>query len=243
MVPSDFAKLTNLFWPGPQNLVLQANTDRIPEQVRAGLPTAAFRVPNHSMALEVLKKVGPIVMPSANLSGSPSATHWKHVESDFGKDFPVLDGGACKRGVESTILCHVGDRWQIARLGALSAEDFTAVLGYTPVIAALENSGKPLCPGQMFRHYAPKAQLLLKKDLNECDGVVIGFSDRSYPNASRVFFLGATNNPEEVAENLYAVLRQLDVEGISSASVDVDVPSGGLWTTILERLSKAQKKA
>jgi L-threonylcarbamoyladenylate synthase len=241
MVPSDFAKLTNLFWPGPLTLVLQANTDRIPNQVRAGLSTAAFRVPQHSLALEVLKKVGPIVMPSANLSGSPSATHWSHVESDFGIDFPVLDGGACKRGLESTILCYVGDCWQIVRLGAIAAEDFTSVLGYTPIIAALGSSEKPLCPGQMFRHYAPKAQLILTKQAQNCGGVVIGFSDRSYQNASRVIALGSTNNPEEVAENLYAVLRQLDVEGISDANVDVDVPSDGLWVTLLERLSKAQQ--
>lgn len=241
-IPSDFAKLAKAFWPGPLTMVLQVDPSKISEQVRAGLPTAAFRIPNHEIALKVIKKVGPIVMPSANLSGKPSATKAEHVENDFGKNFPVLDGGSCERGIESTIITFVDEKWQIVRLGSLTAEDLEVVLGYRPKVAVLQKGEQPLCPGQLFRHYAPKANLVLTDSAEKCSGTVLGYRDRKYANAKRIFILGSVEVPEEVAENLYAVLRQLDEENIASAHVDVKVPQDGLWRTILERIAKASNK-
>ena len=119
------------FWPGPLTLILPARLDLVPDVARAGLNTVAFRVPNHPIALELLKLTGPLVMPSANLSGKPSATSVHHVEDDFGANFPVLDGGSCKSGVESTILYlkEQGSEgeWVIVRLGALSPEEFNPI--------------------------------------------------------------------------------------------------------------------
>jgi len=112
-LPKDFSVLAEAFWPGPMTLILSADKLQVPKIVRAGLDTVAFRVPDHSLALEVLSNIGPVVMPSANLSGSPSSTCSEHVCNDFGRDFPVLDGDRCLRGVESTILIskkrEVGD--------------------------------------------------------------------------------------------------------------------------------------
>lgn len=239
--PPHTFELTKIFWPGPLTLVLPAIIEIIPETVRARLPTAAFRVPSHPMAQKLLSLTGPLVMPSANLSGSPSATDPMHVEADFGVDFPVVDGGSCTQGVESTILCWQAGKWVIARLGALAPESFFSVLGYCPQVVDTKQGAKsPICPGQLYRHYAPKAHLILtKRTPDNCQGVLIGFSDRHYPGGCRLLSLGDSQIPEQAAERLYAVLRQLDQEGIAEAWVDVDLPDEGLWLTLKERLSKA----
>lgn len=239
-IPEGTQKLAEAFWPGPLTLTLPSNPDKVPSRVRAGLTTTAFRIPNHPLTRELLQHTGPLVMPSANISGRPSATQRAHVEEDFGIDFPVLDGGACSHGVESTILHHNGECWQVIRLGALSAETFAPILGYVPAIAVTPKDHAPLCPGQLYRHYAPNAQLILSTDeLDKYQGVVIGFSDRSYPEAIRVIALGPVSTPEFVAESLYAALRQLDQEGVQKAIVDMRFPKEGLWLTIAERLKKA----
>lgn len=237
-LPEDFEALAQAFWPGPMTLVLDVKVDAIPEKVRAGLATAAFRVPQHPVAREVLQLSGPLVMPSANLSGRPSATMAKHVVEDFGADFPVVDGGACQRGLESTILIRQRGRWTIIRQGALSPEAFELVLGYLPAIQSA-NTKTPLCPGQLYRHYAPKAHLHLVKDMSDARGVLIGYDERHYPAGCRVLSLGSLKHPEQVAESLYKTLRQLDEESVSEAYVDMDIPSDGLWKTIFERLAKA----
>lgn len=234
-LPLQFNELAKTFWPGPLTLILPVYTDLIPHVVRAGLPTAGFRIPNHPLTLEILKKSGPLVMPSANISGSPSSTDAEHVENDFGIDFPVVDGGACLQGLESTILYYDEDKWVIGRMGAITPEVLQKVLGYKPTLS--KGHAKPICPGSHFRHYAPKAKLLLK-DAGEAP-VILGFSDKTYRKGARVIIMGSLEKPEEVAENLYRVLRQLDQEHISSAWVDMDFPRDGLWQTIAERLQRA----
>src|SRR5262249_3302090 len=116
----DIDALTTSFWPGPLTLVLPICTSQVPEKARAGLPTAGFRMPGDPLARALPERTGPLVMPSANLSGRPSATTPTHVETDFGHVFPVLDGGPSIGGLESTILYQVGERWQIIRQGALT---------------------------------------------------------------------------------------------------------------------------
>ncbi len=236
-VPAEAKALAEVFWPGALTIVLPCK-ENIPEKVRAGLPTAAFRIPNHPLTLNLLKAVGPVVAPSANLSGRPSATSPEHVEDDFGADFPVLNGGVCMRGLESTILGYHAGRWEVYRLGAIPAEAFFDVLGYIPGILKLRKGENPLCPGQLYRHYAPKARLALSKDFVPCE-VIIGYSDRAYPEDYKVFYLGRSDNPLEVSQTLYGILRKLDQLKIDSAWVDMRIPTGGIWSTIIERLQKA----
>lgn len=239
-IPPGFDQLASSFWPGPMTLVLPADENRVDSKARAGLPTAAFRIPGHPTTLALLKLTGPLVMPSANLSGKPSATSAEHVEHDFGSDFPVLDGGKCLRGVESTILIFVDGVWRIIRQGAIPAEAFQEILGYMPIVEVSAGRGKPLCPGQLYRHYAPKAKLVLTDHFDDSmTGAVVGFRDRIYPKALKLVPLGSSTQPKKAAEHLYAALRQLDEEDIPLAYVDVDVPQEGLWLTILERLKKA----
>jgi len=235
-IPPHFAELAAYFWPGPLTVVLPVKSSLVPAQIRAGLSTAAFRIPQHPLALKVLQQVGPIVMPSANLSGKPSATQPAHVAQDFGTHFPILDGGSCSHGLESTILYYMNAQWHILRLGSLAAEQFESVLGYKP---PLHQGDKVICPGQLHRHYAPQAQLLIDQELSPASiGYVLGFSDRTYPDC-KIFSLGKSDQPEEIAENLYEVLRSLDEAKIQRVWVDNDFPQNGLWLTISERLVRA----
>lgn len=232
--------LADVFWPGPMTLALPVKTHLIPSIVRADLPTAAFRIPAHPLAQKLLHLTGPLVMPSANLSGRPSSTQRSHIENDFGVSFPILDGGGCDKGLESTILLHRLGKWEIIRQGALSPEDFQSTLGYIPLVQNITPGEKPLCPGQMYRHYAPKAKLKL---LNSCkdltQGTVIGFSDRSYPSKCLLFALGPLSQPDLIASNLYAILRKIDEEGCSEVYVDMDFLQTGILATLAERLYKA----
>ncbi|CUI15832.1 Sua5/YciO/YrdC/YwlC family protein [Candidatus Protochlamydia naegleriophila] len=239
-LPPLFEALTQAFWPGPLTLIVPIQPHLVPALARADLPTAGFRMPNHDLALQVIREVGPLVMPSANLSGKPSSTRAEHVECDFGPDFPVLDGGACAKGLESTILYYDSPRWVIVRLGALSAELFEPVLGYHPDSVKAFRHAQPLCPGQLFRHYAPKAKLILGNGMEiEKADFVLGFKERLYPSSKRVLLMGSLNDPDPVAENLYQILRQLDQEDAKVAWVDMDFSREGLWETIAERLLRA----
>lgn len=239
--PPHFDELADAFWPGPLTLILPIKDD-VPASVCAGLSTGAFRIPALDLTRSLLKLTGPLVMPSANLSGRPSATCPEHVEEDFGAFFPVLDGGVCMKGLESTILLHRESEWVITRLGVLSPEAFLPILGYTPRSIGFKGSGTPLSPGQRYRHYAPIARLWLGGSIHSSISCIIGFKECSYPPNKRVFYLGSLGNPEEVASNLYQTLRQIDAEGISDAWVDMDFPRTGLWLTIAERLTKAGER-
>lgn len=239
VLPPGFTELAQEFWPGPLTLVLPAISNKIPYIATAGLSTAAFRVPEHSLTLKLLELTGPLVMPSANLSGKPSATTAEHVENDFGVDFPVVDGGPCSCGLESTILFWNGSTWVVARLGAIEPDAFAKGLGYMPEVS-IKGSQVPICPGQMYRHYAPKASLGLVHTIPDDGGeAVVGFSDRRYSSKRKLYSLGSSQEPLEAAQRLYSVLRQLDLDGVGAAIVDIDFPENGLWLTLKERLEKA----
>jgi len=232
-LPPHFDRLANTFWPGPLTLILSVD-QKIPSQPRAGLSTAAFRIPKHPTMLKLLNQTGPLVAPSANLSGRPSATSPEHVEQDFGADFPVLDGGPCTQGVESTILIFSEEKWQIARLGALSAEELAKTLNYQPTL--IQNQKQPICPGQFYRHYAPETRLHIDGQWQKA-ALIVGFSDRKYP--VQALSWGSSTDPSEVAQNIYRIFRQLDKQGVKEVWLDMDFPDDGLWATIRERILRA----
>lgn len=241
-IPDGFVELAQAFWPGPLTIVLDVQPEKIPNRVRAGLQTAAFRVPSHPKARQLLQLTGPLVMPSANLSGTPSSTRLEHVEADFGINFPVMEGECCSVGVESTIIIFIENKWQIIRQGALPPNAFKTVLGYMPLLRGIESDTSPLCPGQLFRHYAPRTKLLLSRACDKENGtVIVGYCDRRYPSNCRLISLGHSTDPNEITGNLYVVLRSLDDLEIDFAVVDVDLPVEGIYATILERLYKASQ--
>lgn len=237
--PPETFNLIEVFWPGPLTLILPANPSKIDSSIRSGLETAAFRMPDHPLTLAILEEIPALVMPSANLSGKPSPTKAEHVLKDLGENIPVVNGGMCKKGLESTILSHIDNKWWILRLGSLPASVFKPILGYEPKVFALQSSD-PMCPGQYLRHYAPEAKLILgdANRLEEADAI-LGFYEGSYPANKKVYYLGSLETPEEVAHHFYDVLRQLDVFQLKTVFVDVNFPREGIWQTIWERLVRA----
>ncbi|MDF2550451.1 MAG: hypothetical protein K0S07_1518 [Chlamydiales bacterium] len=233
--PPEAQALADCFWPGPLTLILPAKEGAIAKVALAGQTTVAIRIPAHPLTRTLIQRTGPLVAPSANLSGRPSATLPEHIRQDFGQDFPLLAAGPCALGVESTILSYQGDGWQAARLGAISLEDIEKALKrpLTPPTAQI------ICPGQRYRHYAPSAALTLGSTYPGTPPCVIGFLEREYPQAQRLLPLGSLSNPQECLSNLYATLRHLDALSIPAAWVDCNFPSDGLFQTLHERLKKA----
>jgi len=241
--PPSLFDLIERFWPGGLTLVLPIREEAVLPIVRAGLPSAAFRMPDHPQTQALIARVGPLVAPSANKSGLPSATTPEHIEQDFGSDLGILDATTfCRHGLESTILIWQ-DEWRLGRPGAIDVDAVTSVIGYMPV--PHEPGAQPLCPGQLFRHYAPKARLTLQDSWDERKADryngVLGFSDRAYPGAACVIPMGSSTDPGAVASCLYAALRDLDRQALRSVYVDIRVPPTAPWLAILDRLKKAAR--
>ena len=166
-ISADCEKMAKAFWPGPMTMVVP-KTDLIPPETTGGLSTVAVRMPVHKVARELIRLSGvPVAAPSANRSGRPSTTTAAHCVEDLdGLVDVILDGGPCDIGVESAIFDVTGDRVVILRPGAATKEMATKVLGYVPeedkaIKGPLAEGEKPKAPGMKYRHYAPKAPVLL----------------------------------------------------------------------------------
>ena len=167
-VPEKAKILMESFWPGPLTLILK-KSKIVPLESTGGLETVAIRCPDNALTLELIERAGlPVAGPSANLSGSPSPTEASHVYHDLaGRIEGILDDGAVGIGVESTILDMSTDRPTLLRPGAITLEDLTEVLGEKPEIdptllgKKMEDGFIPKAPGMKYRHYAPKAEMIL----------------------------------------------------------------------------------
>jgi L-threonylcarbamoyladenylate synthase len=155
-------RLARAFMPGPLTLVIPAH-DSIPAIARAGLPTVAVRVPAHPVAAALIARSGPLVAPSANLSGRPSPTTAQHVCDDLnGRIAAVLDGGQCQIGIESTVVDVSGREVMILRPGYISRSAIEKVLGEEVFMADAETDPSvPRAPGMKYRHYAPSIPVRL----------------------------------------------------------------------------------
>ena len=165
-VPRKALKLAEAFWPGPLTLVLP-KSGSVPDEVTAGLPKVAVRMPAHAVALALIEEAGaPVAAPSANLSGRPSPTSAEHVLRDLGGRIEgVLDAGETLYGVESTIVDLTVSPPALLRPGAMPIEKVEEVLGEKVAIPdfarGLEEAERALAPGIRYRHYAPQAVLLV----------------------------------------------------------------------------------
>jgi len=173
-VPEKAKRLMESFWPGPLTLILK-KSKIVPLESTGGLDTVAIRCPDNALTLELIERAGlPVAGPSANLSGSPSPTEASHVYHDLsGRIEGILDDGAVGIGVESTILDMSTDRPTLLRPGAITLEDLMEVLGEKPEIdptllgKKMEDGFIPKAPGMKYRHYAPKAEMVLFCSLEE----------------------------------------------------------------------------
>ena len=173
-LPEKAKKLMEAFWPGPLTLVLP-KSDLVPKESTGGLETVALRSPENALTLELIRACGfPIAGPSANLSGRPSPTEASHVFEDLGGRIEgILEDGAVGIGVESTIVDLSEDCPTLLRPGAITIEDLEEVLGEKVAIdptllgKSMAEGFTPKAPGMKYRHYAPKAEMILFKKKEE----------------------------------------------------------------------------
>jgi L-threonylcarbamoyladenylate synthase len=239
-------RLAEAFWPGPLTLVLPKQEDcPVADLATAGLDTLAVRVPAHPVARAILRAfAGPMVAPSANLSGHVSPTTAAHVQSDLsGRIDLIIDGGAVTVGVESTIVgCF--DTPMLLRPGGLPREAIERALGRPlarPPEDAGTETGQPLAPGMLASHYAPRTPVRLNAKRIDAGEALLAFGPGTVGGveaARAVMNLSTRGDLAEAAANLFGYLRALDAKGARAIAV-MPVPADGLGEAINDRLRRA----
>lgn len=229
LLPAQFHQLATRFWPGPLTMVVP-RLARVSRLITGGQDSVALRVPRHPLTLETLRCLGqPVVAPSANRFGHTSPTRADHVLAEF-PELPVLDGGPCPVGLESTIVDLTGPEPRLLRPGQISREDLEEVLG--PLAGSL--AGAPRVPGALDRHYAPRTLT------QWFEGKIpvgrwgwLGFAGRG---ASAEVLMPPSAS--EYGARLYAALRELDQAGVELILVERP-PEGPEWEAVQDRLHRA----
>ncbi len=259
-LPPQVERLAEAFWPGPLTLVLPRSA-AIPDEVTAGGPTVALRIPAHPVARALIRAAKrPIAAPSANRFGRLSPTRAEDVLADLGGRIDlILDGGLTPVGVESTVLSLVTPVPTILRPGGISREALEAVLGAVAVRSRTVGTGEiAASPGTLPQHYAPRTPLRLLLGGNEAVlaamrraaleaaargrriGLLVAEEDlpslRNLPAVIEV--AGSLRNPRGVARQLYAALRRLDGAGVERILAR-DFGERGLGLAVRDRLSRA----
>jgi L-threonylcarbamoyladenylate synthase len=238
---ADAHKLAEAFWPGPLTLVLPKRPSAgIADLVTAGLDTIAIRVPAHPVARALLEAVGrPLAAPSANRSGHVSPTTAAHVAADLGGEVAcILDAGPTEVGVESTIVGFAGDGPVLLRPGGVPRAEIEAVLGRSLAEPGPAGS-RPLAPGMLASHYAPKARLRLDVSEVEPGEALLAFGPtlpRGAAGAVATVNLSPSGNLAEAATRFFAALRELD--GKADTIAVAPVPQTGLGEAINDRLRR-----
>ena len=244
-IPEKATQLARAFWPGSLTLVLPKK-DTIPDIITAGKTTVAVRVPNHPVTLELLKQLEfPLAAPSANPFNRISPTTAQHVDAYF-KDAiqMVLDGGACKNGIESTIVGFENNEPVIYRLGSISVEDIEAVVGTITIKNKKENN--PEAPGMLDKHYAPTTPTILSHDIlktlkqypNKRIGIITFNSNLKDNSITTQIILSEKGNMAEAASKLYNAMHVLDNHNLD-VIITERFPNFGLGKSINDRLQRA----
>ncbi|OYZ99377.1 MAG: threonylcarbamoyl-AMP synthase [Rhizobiales bacterium 17-65-6] len=237
-------RLARAFWPGPLTLVVPCrDTGAVCDLARAGLDTVALRVPAHSVARAFLAAAGrPVVGPSANRSGHVSPTLAAHVDADLdGRIDVILDAGPTPVGVESTIVDCSGEHPALLRPGGIARADIERVLGHGLPDAAPEAAERPVAPGRLASHYAPRAPVRLEAGHVAPGEALLTFAGARPPGSAEaglVLDLSPAGSLVEAAANLYGALRDLDARGVPAIAV-VPLPREGLGEAIADRLGRA----
>lgn len=235
--------LIKKFWPGPLSLVLNAQKT-VPSCTRGGLETAAVRMPDNRIALELIKAAGvPIAAPSANKSGRPSPTDAGTVRDDLKDSVDmVLDGGVTKVGLESTVLDVTGDVPVLLRPGGISKEELERALGEEIALSCDVSTAKR-SPGTRYRHYAPNVRLILSKAQDaerSAEGFKwawIGISNPCGNPCEKIIF----SDLNEYARELFRVLRQLETSGAELIVAEYPKQEG-IGLALFDRLFRASEK-
>ena len=262
-VPEIAKALIEKFWPGPLTLILPKKP-LVPDEVTAGLPTVAVRMPAHPVAQLLIERSStPIAAPSANLSGRPSPTDASHVIEDLldRVDY-IISAGKTPFGVESTILDLTKDKPTILRPGPITVEDLLTVLREVEISEAAKAErpykGVAEAPGMKYRHYSPEAPLILIEGENVVDraksiaikylreGRKVGIltcdeNVSKYPENCYKISLGSLSKPYTIAHNLFSSLRKFDEAGVD-VIVAEGLPLKGIFFAVNNRLRKASSE-
>ncbi|NRG46518.1 L-threonylcarbamoyladenylate synthase [Bacillus sp. CRN 9] len=254
-VPEKAEKLISAFWPGPLTMIFNKKVGALSDLATAGLSTVAIRMPDHPVALALLKKTGlPIAAPSANSSGKPSPTTANHVWEDLhGRIAGIVDGGPTGVGVESTVIDCTEDIPTILRPGGITKEQLMEAIGEVRLDPALQDSEQaPKSPGMKYKHYAPDAPLYLvdgerafmqklvseKRKEGLSVGVLTTEENKNYYDANVVITCGSRADLRTVASGLYDALRQLNHENVDIIYGEI-FPTEGVGAAVMNRLIKA----
>lgn len=259
-VPEAAYKLAERYWPGPLTMIFE-KADCIPLETTGGLMTVAVRMPSNKIARALIEASGGYVAaPSANLSGRPSPTIAKYVIQDLsGRVDMIIDGGEADIGLESTIIDLTGAKPMILRPGYITEEMLEETLGTVDVDKTMidGNSGQaPKAPGMKYRHYAPKGKLILVEGLSEQvisyinqqisqwengngrTGVIATDETAEQYFADSVKSVGKREDEEQIARQLFRILREFDDEDVQMIYAE-SFESGGIGAAIMNRLLKA----
>lgn len=253
-VPKVAKKLAGAFWPGPLTMIFK-KSGAVPYEVSAGLDTIAIRMPSHPVIVRIIKAAGlPLAAPSANLSGSPSPTSARHVIHDlFGKIDGIVDGGDCQVGLESTVLDITRQVPCILRPGGITKEQIEQVIGEVCVASSvLEKTGdgqKALSPGMKYKHYSPKAKVVLVRGSSEdyvslvngykAEGLFALCFDEDVKKLTVPYLsYGSCKDYKTQAKLLFSALREADGRGASVLLAHSPEPVG-IGLAVYNRLLRA----
>jgi L-threonylcarbamoyladenylate synthase len=239
-------RLTRRFWPGPLTLVLPKG-EGVADEVTAGGPTVAVRLPAHPVARALLEAAGvPVAAPSANRSSHLSPTRAEHVLRDLqGRIDLVLDGGPCAGGIESTVLDVTTSPPRLLRPGLVSVAELEAVIGPVAPTPSRPEGALP-APGMLPRHYAPRTPLEGAADSGarrveelHREGRRVGWvTHRPVEGPPGVMVRVLPADPAGYAAHLYAVLHELDAAGLDRIVVALP-PEAPEWLAVRDRLRRA----
>lgn len=254
-VPGSAYRLAEKFWPGPLTIVLPAKSC-VPKRTTGGLDTVAVRCPDNAVTREVIRLAGvPIAAPSANISGKPSTTTAQHVLDDHNGKIPlIIDGGACRVGVESTIVDLTEDRPRLLRPGGITPEQLIEVLGDLvvdkAVTAQINKDEVVKAPGMKYRHYAPQCQVIIVAGSREKAAAyikthfvpgdrVLCFAEELplYEGCAPLAY-GEEAEVSTLSAGLFAALRQLDDPAVHRVYARCP-EGGGVAYAVQNRLKKA----
>ncbi len=229
--PPYIKTLIDRFWPGPLTFVLP-KTPNIPYEVTGGRDTVAVRMPNHPVALALIKEANfPIAAPSANQFMKLSPTHPKHIDKELAAYIPlVINGGSCSIGLESTVLDCTQNPPRILRPGDVSRGEIQAALGQSLINIGSDTLRKS--PGMYLRHYAPQATVILTKKLSPQQAGL------TFEEPTNEIQLKMPLDPRAYAMSLYDSMYRLDNLGITEIHVQMP-PALPAWEAVLDRLKKA----
>jgi L-threonylcarbamoyladenylate synthase len=251
-IPDSAQRLAENFWPGPLAIILNKQT-HVPIAVTGGQNTVGLRVPNHPIALQLLREFGGgIAAPSANRFCRISPTQAQHVSEELGDSVDlILDGGACEVGVESSIIDLSSTIPRLLRHGHITAEQIQAVLQTELIVpdhAKQQASEQIRAPGMMAIHYAPlttallctsdQLQNLINRLVSDNKRIAVMSYQTAITATSQIHVTKMPEMAETYAHCLYASLRELDHQQCDVIVVE-QPPISAQWSAINDRLGKA----